>query len=531
MATAISEPVTPDLGAGFPSRLIPGGRFPAASPPRKKTASVAQGQRFWNWQPQEEILRPRTRTAWQGFLEAVLPQPSTRSQRAWLTAAVLADFLAIVLGFTISSLWWQSSGSSAHSATGPLVLYGAVFTLLGYSERLYQPETIENRRQECLVLAKTLLWSSLVIIAAFAVSPAREIAVYKLAVSAPVIFVLMLSWRKQQQRMSEQETRHRSRARNAMIVGAGRIGRDLAARLERDRSRHRLIRGFLDEELPLGGDIRGRVRDLPRIARRHFVDEIILTIPPESAAGQEVIWHARRNRIDVKVVPELFGFNPSAVTLEKFGDIPVLSLREEQLPTFGLLLKRALDAALSALALLVTAPLLAAIALAIKLGSPGPVFYAATRIGFKAQQFQCWKFRTMVADADRLKEKLRQCNERQGAFFKIADDPRITRVGRFLRRYSLDELPQLWNVLRGEMSFVGPRPHPVDDFERYELEHLQRLEVTPGLTGLWQVTARHDPSFEHSVALDREYIASWSLWLDFKILCKTLAVVLRGQGA
>lgn len=136
----------------------------------------------------------------------------------------------------------------------------------------------------------------------------------------------------------------------------------------------------------------------------------------------------------------------------------------------------------------------------------------------------------MVTGTEGMKAKLRSCNERNGPFFKMAQDPRITRVGRILRRYSLDELPQLWNVLKGEMSLVGPRPHPVDDVERYRLEDFQRLEVTPGLTGLWQITARHDPSFARNMALDREYIGRWSLGMDFRILCRTITSVLRGQG-
>jgi lipopolysaccharide/colanic/teichoic acid biosynthesis glycosyltransferase len=136
----------------------------------------------------------------------------------------------------------------------------------------------------------------------------------------------------------------------------------------------------------------------------------------------------------------------------------------------------------------------------------------------------------MVAGAEREKELLRQKNEREGPFFKIANDPRITRAGRWLRVYSLDELPQLWNVLRGEMSLVGPRPHPVEDCEQYRLEHLRRLEVKPGMTGLWQVTARNDPSFETNMSLDMEYIERWSLALDLKILGKTALAVLRGSG-
>jgi len=136
----------------------------------------------------------------------------------------------------------------------------------------------------------------------------------------------------------------------------------------------------------------------------------------------------------------------------------------------------------------------------------------------------------MVMDADALKEKLREKNQRQGPFFKIAGDPRITRVGRFLRRYSLDELPQLLNVLKGEMSLVGPRPHPLDDFSAYAIQHLPRLDVLPGMTGLWQVTARANPSFQAALDLDIEYIRSWSLALDFRILLKTVAVVLGGSG-
>ena len=208
----------------------------------------------------------------------------------------------------------------------------------------------------------------------------------------------------------------------------------------------------------------------------------------------------------------------------------MLTLREERMPTFRLFLKRNVDAVAAAAVLVFTSPLLLIIAIAIKLESPGPILYQAHRAGLKGRRFRCYKFRTMCVDADNLKEHLRAHNQRRGPFFKIVDDPRITRIGRFLRRYSLDEFPQLWNVVWGEMSLVGPRPHPIDDFERYDLGDLQRLDVPPGLTGLWQVTARRDPSFERGLALDLEYIRNWSLWGDFQILCKTVAVVFQGSG-
>ncbi|MFZ0865750.1 MAG: sugar transferase [Candidatus Sulfotelmatobacter sp.] len=210
--------------------------------------------------------------------------------------------------------------------------------------------------------------------------------------------------------------------------------------------------------------------------------------------------------------------------------MPLISLHEEPLPVAGLLLKRVLDVVGAGLALILLGPALAALGILVRLDSPGSALYAALRAGRKGRAFRCYKFRTMVRDADGLKEKLREQNQRQGPIFKISDDPRITRVGRWLRRYSLDELPQLWNVLRGEMSLVGPRPHPLDDFSGYAIEHLPRLDVMPGMTGLWQVTARRDPSFQAGMKLDIEYIRRWSLGMDLRILLKTAAVVLRGSG-
>jgi lipopolysaccharide/colanic/teichoic acid biosynthesis glycosyltransferase len=170
------------------------------------------------------------------------------------------------------------------------------------------------------------------------------------------------------------------------------------------------------------------------------------------------------------------------------------------------------------------------IAIAVKLESPGPVIYRSLRVGRYGRKFDCYKFRTMVAGSDAIKESLSRLNQRRGPFFKIADDPRVTRFGRFLRKYSLDELPQLWNVLKGDMSLVGPRPHPVEDCAQYTSEHRRRLDVIPGVTGLWQVMARANPSFEICMMLDLAYIKKWSLLLDCRILLKTIPAVLAGEG-
>jgi len=203
---------------------------------------------------------------------------------------------------------------------------------------------------------------------------------------------------------------------------------------------------------------------------------------------------------------------------------------EQAILISGLILKRILDIAFSVLALVFLWPLLFVIALAIKVESPGSVIYPSVRAGRNGQPFFCYKFRTMFEGADALKDSLRRFNERRDPFFKIANDPRVTRLGRFLRMYSLDELPQFWNVLKGDMSLVGPRPHPVDDYARYRPEDHRRLNVKPGITGLWQVAARTNPSFETCMTLDLEYIRSWSLLLDLRILMRTIPTVLSGDG-
>jgi exopolysaccharide biosynthesis polyprenyl glycosylphosphotransferase len=195
-----------------------------------------------------------------------------------------------------------------------------------------------------------------------------------------------------------------------------------------------------------------------------------------------------------------------------------------------LILKRLLDVAFSVGVLLLLSPLLLFFAVAIRLDSPGSVLYTAERIGKNGRIFRCFKFRTMVQDAETLQAGVMHLNERDAVLFKVTDDPRVTRVGRVLRKYSLDELPQFFNVLRGEMSVVGPRPPVASEVKKYSDGHLRRLDFTPGITGLWQVQGRHDPSFDSYVSLDLTYIENWSLGLDLKIMARTLGVVLSGTG-
>ncbi len=540
-----TKPVTPLRKFASPSRLIPGAQASGNSVPRKKSSSAAVDGRFWGWRDHDGLEKPRKRGFSEVLAEALFPRLSIHGQGWNLARKVSADFLLIIFGFAaVGHLLVLLEFAIHHDpaallrpepfpSAGPglLLLYGALYTLLGFSERLYHPETIQAPTREQLVLGKVLFWSAALVVMAVGWSGPHLISLTTLAASAPVNFLILVAWRNHWRRAPKIQGHGGRDVRNVLIIGAGKIGRELASHMGEDLAGKRVVMGFLDEDEPIGGDVHGRIDDLARIARTDFVDEVILTAPQQPELARRVIREARRNRIDVKVVPDLFGFEPDdSLVFEKFGNIPVLTLCEERMPVFSLFLKRVVDTLTAAIALAFTAPFLTIIAVVIKLESPGPVLYQAQRAGLKGRRFQCYKFRTMSADADMLKEHLRAQNERQGPFFKMTNDPRITRAGRFLRRYSLDELPQLWNVVRGEMSLVGPRPHPLDDFERYDLADLQRLGVPPGLTGLWQVTARCDPSFERGLALDLEYIKSWSLWRDFQILYKTISVVLHGSG-
>jgi exopolysaccharide biosynthesis polyprenyl glycosylphosphotransferase len=255
-----------------------------------------------------------------------------------------------------------------------------------------------------------------------------------------------------------------------------------------------------------------------------------VTLPTDREIVKEICVEARRLRLNLNVVPDIYDGLGWRAPLRSIGGFPVIELHGQPIPALGLAVKRTMDVLVASAGLILAAPLLAVAALWIRLDSRGPAIYSALRVGKRGKKFCCYKLRTMVEDADAHKDKLREQNERNGPFFKMESDPRVTRCGRWLRKSSIDELPQLWNVLRGEMSLVGPRPHPVDDFERYGLEHLRRLDVKPGVTGLWQVTARQDPSFETNMALDLEYIEGWSLWQDVKILARTIPAVLRAEG-
>lgn len=464
------------------------------------------------------------------------------------TGYILADIVfvwlnaAIVYSFRYGPEWlagllWLDSSSAALPAfhlqkayVAFLLIYVTLILFALESQDLYRPGQARTRLDETLAVSKAVGLATLLLTVFIYLSGVQSISRLVVVSCGLLNIATLATWRIWRRDVIERRVASNSGGRNVLIIGAGELGQDLANYLSARKELGFVVKGFLDGNHSTDPRVLGHTGDLSRVARAQFVDEVFITVPIEEEVMRTVAMEARYNRLDVKLIPEPYPVLGLHAPLEYVGDFPVIELHRQPIPTVGLFAKRLVDIVAAAVGLLLLAPLFAVIAAAIKLDSAGPVFYRATRIGRKGRKFLCLKFRSMVADADAQKERLRALNERSGPFFKIANDPRLTRVGIILRKFSLDEFPQLWNVLAGDMSLVGPRPHPTDDFKQYQLEHLRRLDVTPGITGLWQVTARRDPSFEKNMRLDLEYIENWSLWLDLKILLKTVPAVLNGSG-
>jgi exopolysaccharide biosynthesis polyprenyl glycosylphosphotransferase len=413
---------------------------------------------------------------------------------------------------------------------GFLLLYVALVVMSCQSQDLYR--TLRNRSAatESRAVAEAVSFATILLIVFIYLLGVKSVSRLVVIFSGLLNLGTLIAWRLWKRQVVIRRVTQGVGARNTVIVGAGRVGRALAQYLEENKQLGYKFKGFLDDNHNGHPKMLGKVEDIERIARAEFLDTVFITIPSQRDLVKRVATEARRYRLNVKVVPEIYDGLGWNAPIWHLGNFPVMELHREPIPAVGLFVKRLVDLVVSASTLIFLSPVFVILAAAIKLDSPGTVLYRAKRMGRKGRAFVCYKFRTMVADADARKDGLRHLNERNGPFFKISGDPRVTRVGRFLRKYSLDELPQFWNVLKGEMSLVGPRPHPLDDYEQYSLEHLRRLDVKPGVSGLWQVTARQDPSFETNMRLDIEYIENWNFWKDVRILLLTIPVVCSGKG-
>ena len=421
-------------------------------------------------------------------------------------------------------------GAVGHAYAAFFLLYAALVVMGCATQDLYRTPRDRTVLDESLKVFKAVCVATALLVIFIFTSGYQDVSRLVVLMAGALNATALSGWRYLKRRFVLGRAKSGIGVSRVLIAGAGRTGQALAQWLDKNPQLGYCVCGYLDEGPSFDRRIIGTPRDLRQLALTQFVDELFITLPLEREVVKAMVLEARQLRLGLKILPDLYDGLGWRAPLQMLGGFPIMDLHWQPIPVVGLAVKRVLDILVSTFALIATAPFIAFLAILVRIDSVGPLFYGADRIGLKGRKFRCYKLRTMVVDADLLKEKLRMVNERKGPFFKMENDPRVTRVGRWLRRYSVDELPQLWNVLRGDMTLVGPRPHPVDDYERYSVEHLRRLDVTPGLTGLWQVTARTDPSFETSIALDLEYIESWSVGLDFIILLKTLPAVFHSCG-
>ena len=326
--------------------------------------------------------------------------------------------------------------------------------------------------------------------------------------------------------------------RRLMVVGGSDVGKlVMQSVVSRPDFGYQLV-GFVDH-LPTGalrnfGRFRalGTVADIPALIEREGVDDIVIALP---ASAHEDVWPilalCEHRGVGLKLVPDLFEMSLSRVQVDEVAGIPLLDVQEKPWRRVERAAKRGLDIMVAGAGLVLALPLLVFLGLLIRIESAGPVLLRQERVGLDGRRFQCLKLRTMRHDALDVWHALRAQNELDGPMFKIRNDPRCTPLGRRIRRWSLDELPQLWNVLLGEMSLFGPRPPLPHEVAQYEPKQLRRLEVKPGMTGVWQVSGRNELSFDEMVLMDVYYVDNWSLALDLKVLIRTVVAVAARHGA
>lgn len=472
---------------------------------------------------------------------------SRRGARLWMVldaltvsvSAALATLYTLRTGPAagVRSLWSGTliQGRSIGVLLALLCGFIAALILVSRRWRLYTPMRLTSILHEQRLSAQACFTSGMLLMGTLFLLHAEDIPRGIVLVTLGLVTVL-LGLRRLAYRMTIYRRFDRGEGtRNVLIVGTGPEAQALRKHLDSMRQLGYTFKGFVElyPKAPGAepGEVVASLDTLFLQARKLFVDEIFFAARSEPGIVQGVLEQARKHGVDLRVVPDMYDGLAWNTPIEYIGQFPTIPLHCGRMHEGSLLTKRLLDVALSSLALLILAPAMLAIAIAIRLDSPGPVFYSSERIGKKGRVFRCRKFRTMVRDAEKRRAEVMHMNERQGALFKIENDPRVTRLGRLLRKYSLDELPQFFNVLRGDMSIVGPRPPLASEVRQYKPSHLRRLDVTPGITGLWQVQARKDPSFDSYISLDVTYIENWSIWLDLQIIGRTIGVVFAGTGS
>lgn len=469
-------------------------------------------------------------------------------QRAKLVASsvYISDLILIVTAFFLA-YWIRDTFFS--DPYGKLVeidkyLWLLLFIIptwsfLLYYFQLYQSFRTKQFWAEPLAISKAVLLGTLLLGAAIFVFKLHDLSRLFVVLFGGMAFVLVSTERITLRVIAKQARWRGFNTRNILLVGTGRRAREIAKVLEDHKEWGFKLIGLVGdnsdgEPVKAGGyPVIGHIHQIPEILQHQVVDEVIFAVSRKKLEELETIFLlceelGVRARVAVNFFPHMI----AKIHLDDLYGVPLLTFTTTPYNEFLLAFKRAFDLVVSGLLLVVLSPLFLFITITIKLTSKGPVFFKQTRVGLNGRRFTLYKFRSMVQDAEAQKQELLHLNEMDGPVFKIKGDPRLTPIGRFLRKTSLDELPQLINVLNGDMSIVGPRPPLPEEVAQYKRWQRRRLSMKPGLTCLWQIHGRSQiVDFNQWMELDLQYIDNWSLQLDFEIFLKTIPVVLLGKGA
>jgi exopolysaccharide biosynthesis polyprenyl glycosylphosphotransferase len=451
-----------------------------------------------------------------------------------LADAALAFVLLGVMSFARFGEAWLSTWEAVLLEPAAFAAaYAAGWVVVLWLHGLYRPRARWTIRSEGLAIARSVVVMAMVTLSLLFVFRLPDVSRSFLVLFFPAQWLLTIA-----SRLLMRWTFERLRARGynlrfVLIVGTGARAQAFAAQLEDHRELGLKIRGFVDDDprdLPRGWKYLGPLENIETYLYDDVIDEVAICLPFTEMERINAIAHLCEEvgkivRLPVDMLDRAF----AAGRIEDLDGTPVYSLVSGPDRIAAFVVKRLIDVVVSATATVVLSPILLGIAIVVRMREGSPILFRQERVGLHGRRFEVVKFRTMTLDAEARLPELRDQSEVAGAAFKLTNDPRVTPTGRWLRRTSLDELPQLWNVLRGEMSLVGPRPALPREVEGYDLWHRRRLSMKPGITGLWQVSARRSPDFNQWAELDLKYIDRWSLWLDFKILARTVPAAFEGR--
>jgi exopolysaccharide biosynthesis polyprenyl glycosylphosphotransferase len=467
--------------------------------------------------------------------------PLQRQSARRIALRVLADAMAVSTALFLSSAirFELFPGSPRADLDYGLItaLATPAWLLLFWAYRLYEPRQVLSPVNELKHVLHGVMGGIVVLFVAdslFDLGLARGWMLTTMVSGLVVVSCERLLVRK----MLHFVRRRGGNQTRTIVLGTNHEARTIARTLQREKWLGHEIIGFVDDRIPAGETVvaghvvLGRTSELKDVIADHSATHVIVaTMAFDASRLNRVFWELQDVDVDLQITSGTIDLMASRMVVQSVAGVPLLYIRRTGIDRAQRTVKRAIDVVASLLGLVVLSPVLAAIALWIRSDSEGSIFFKQVRIGRHGKNFTCWKYRSMFVDAEEKRQELEHLSQGPGLLFKLKDDPRVTRCGKFLRRYSLDELPQLWNVLKGDMSLVGPRPALPSEVEQYDDWVTNRLKVKPGMTGLWQVSGRTETTFSDYVRFDLFYIQNWSLTLDLWILWRTFRAVLTTEGA